>query len=126
MKNIGILFSFLFVGLVSIKLSAQTKADSLKQFTKNFIKDSTGALGLRAKCLAVHLNKETTTIGSIDFTGFNLQQLIALFGKPNKISNDKDGKTDFISYDVNRKKGFAFYIYFRNGEAFQTEYVDLY
>ncbi len=126
MKQIGVLLIFLFAGLSNFDLSAQHKSDSLKQFTQNFSKDSTGAFGLRAKCLAKHVNKETTTIGSINFTGYNLQQLIGLFGKPNKISNDKDGKMESISYDVNRKKGLVFYIYFRNGVAYQTEYVDLY
>ena len=126
MKQIGVTFIFLFAGLMCLNLSAQNKVDSLKQFTQNFSKDSTGALGLRAKCLAKNLNKEITTIGSINFTGYNLQQLIDLFGKPNQISNDKDGKTEFISYDVNRKKGFVFYIYFRNDVAYQTEYVNLY
>lgn len=126
MKQICTLFVFLFAGLISLDLSAQNKADSLKQFTQNFSKDSIGALGLRAKYLAKNLNKEITTIGSINFTGYNLKQLVNLFGKPNQIKTEKDGKTKFISYDVNRKKGFAFYIYFRNEVAFQTEYVDLY
>ncbi len=106
-------------------LSAQSNSDSAKQITNDFTKDSTGALGLRSKLLAKNLNKEITSIGSINFTGYNLKQVEGLFGMPNKITLDKDGNPDSISYDVNCKKGFVFYIYFRNGGAYQTEYVDL-
>ena len=120
-----VLLIFILGLMPCFTLSAQSNSDSAKQITNDFTKDSTGALGLRSKLLAKNLNKEITSIGSINFTGYNLKQVEGLFGMPNKITLDKDGNPDSISYDVNCKKGFVFYIYFRNGGAYQTEYVDL-
>ena len=121
-----VLLIFIFGLMPCFTLSAQSKSDLVKQIKTDFTKDSTGSLGLRAKHLAKNLNKEITSIGTIDFTGYDLKQLEDLFGKPNQITRDKDGNPDSIGYDVNRKKKFLFYIYIRDGKAYQTEYVDLY